>query len=61
MLAGHTDGFSTLRPQAVISKEAQEYQLQNDLKDQMEAYKRMRAQHKKQVSSTCYDDKYSTL
>jgi thousand and one amino acid protein kinase len=45
-MAGHSDGFSTLRP---LSKQAEEHQLQSDLKEQMQGYKRIRAQHKGQV------------
>jgi thousand and one amino acid protein kinase len=46
-MAGHSDGFSTLRP---LSKQAEEHQLQSDLKEQMQGYKRIRAQHKGQMT-----------
>ena len=43
-------GFSTLKPHSLVHKEAHEYQLQSDLKEQMLGYKRIRAQHKGQVN-----------
>ena len=46
---GHSDGFSTLRPHSLVSKEAEEHQLQSDLREQMQGYKRMRQHHKGQV------------
>jgi thousand and one amino acid protein kinase len=49
-VAGHSDGFSTLRPHSLISKQAEEHQLQSDLKEQMQGYKRIRAQHKGQMA-----------
>ncbi|XP_003385862.1 PREDICTED: serine/threonine-protein kinase TAO3-like [Amphimedon queenslandica] len=48
-VAGHSDGFSTLRPHSLVSKQAEEHQLQSDLKEQMIGYKRIRAQHKGQM------------
>ncbi len=60
MQAQHSDGFSTLRSHALVSKEALEQQLQSDLKDQMMAYKSIRAQHNKQVNRAKYEKPYTS-
>eukprot|EP00731_Ephydatia_muelleri_P022590 Em0015g173a len=43
------DGFSTLRSHFMVSRQAEEYQLQSELREQMLGYKRMRQQHKSQM------------
>lgn len=49
---GNQDGFSTLRSHRMVSKQAEEWQLQSELREQMQGYKRMRHQHKHQVHYT---------
>ena len=46
---GNQDGFSTLRSHRMVSKQAEEWQMQSELREQMQGYKRMRHQHKHQV------------
>ena len=43
------EGFATLRPHTLLSKQQEDHALQNELRDQMNVYKRMRTQHQKQV------------
>ena len=49
---GTADGFSTLRSHFMVSRQAAEWQLQSELKEQMQGYKRMRQTHKGQVHIT---------
>jgi len=49
--SGNHDGFSTLRSHAMVSRQAEEWQLQSELREQMQGYKRMRQQHKTQVGT----------
>ena len=45
------EGFTgTLKSVKMVSKQAEEWQLQSELREQMQGYKRMRQQHKSQVS-----------
>lgn len=46
---GPQDGFATLRPHTLLSRQQEDHALQNELRDQMNVYKRMRTQHQKQV------------
>lgn len=50
-VSGSGDGFSTLRSHAMVSKEAEEWQIQSELREQMQGYKRMRQQHKGQMQA----------
>ena len=57
---GSADGFSTLRSHFMVSKQAEEWQLQSELREQMQGYKRMRQQHKGQVGSN-WDSRVGTI
>lgn len=48
-VTGTADGFSTLRSHFMVSRQAAEWQLQSELKEQMQGYKRMRQTHKGQM------------
>lgn len=48
-VTGSADGFSTLRSHFMVTKQAEEWQLQSELREQMQGYKRMRQQHKGQL------------
>jgi len=52
--SGAQDGFATLRPHTLLSRQQEDHALQNELRDQMNVYKRMRTQHQKQVSLLIY-------
>ena len=47
--SGAQGGFATLRPHTLLSRQQEDHALQNELRDQMNVYKRMRTQHQKQV------------
>ena len=51
---GTADGFSTLRSHFMVSRQAAEWQLQSELKEQMQGYKRLRQTHKGQVRTCVY-------
>jgi thousand and one amino acid protein kinase len=48
-MTGTADGFSTLRSHFMVSRQAAEWQLQSELKEQMQGYKRLRQTHKGQM------------
>ncbi|CAI8037800.1 Serine/threonine-protein kinase TAO3 [Geodia barretti] len=48
-VTGTADGFSTLRSHFMVSRQAAEWQLQSELKEQMQGYKRLRQTHKGQM------------
>jgi len=52
--SGAQDGFTTLRPHTLLSRQQEDHALQNELRDQMNVYKRMRTQHQKQVCVLMY-------
>ncbi|XP_077995180.1 serine/threonine-protein kinase TAO1-like [Glandiceps talaboti] len=41
--------FATIRPKTIVSAQAMEHQRENELREQMSGYKRMRRQHQKQL------------
>ena len=52
--SGTQGGFATLRPHTLLSRQQEDHALQNELRDQMNVYKRMRTQHQKQVCVLMY-------
>ena len=62
---GNSDGFSTLRSSKMVSKQAAEWQIQSELREQMHGYKIMRQQHKAQVGAAvsvhACDELYCTM
>lgn len=46
--------FATIRTTSIVTKQKQEYEHSNELKEQFAGYKRMRKQHQKQLQQVSF-------